>query len=112
MHIDPRLSTLDSPHVPRTLRVILAHVCPASPPAPCRGIGEPRDRRCLDSSDAEALAGGPLGKVREGDLIEIVIDNVLGGNGLEVIEVVVGHAVQVADPFHLVRLANEAVREA
>src|SRR4029077_15664848 len=31
---------------------------------------------CIGHVTPEALAGGPLGKVREGDLIEIVIDRV------------------------------------
>ena len=34
---------------------------------------------CIGHVTPEALAGGPLGKIREGDLIEIVIDRVNAG---------------------------------
>jgi len=45
---------------------------------------------CIGHATPEALAGGPLGKLREGDLIEIVVDriklegsvNLVGENGV------------------------------
>jgi putative YjhG/YagF family dehydratase len=51
---------------------------------------------CIGHVTPEALAGGPLGKVREGDLIEIVIDRVrLEGS----LNLVAGDAELAARPF-------------
>jgi len=51
---------------------------------------------CIGHVTPEALAGGPLGKVREGDLIEIVIDRVrLEGS----LNLVAGNAELAARPL-------------
>lgn len=58
---------------------------------------------CIGHITPEALAGGPLGKVREGDLIEIVIDR----NRLEGSVNLVGEAGRYAGPEEGARLLAE-----
>jgi putative YjhG/YagF family dehydratase len=62
---------------------------------------------CIGHIGPEALAGGPIGKVQDGDVIEIVVDR----NRLEGRVDLVGHGAEVFGPEHGARvLASRAPR--
>ena len=56
---------------------------------------------CIGHVGPEALAGGPLGRVRDGDIIQIIVDRVdLAGRDLIVAPVRADEGALVARPLH------------